>query len=202
MIRRRQFFALAAGLAAMGLKVAHADEAILVRRFGAPKTRVQGGTRSSQADAEVLVLVSEETALTATAQPDLYWFLSDDFGLRIDLSITPVGSRQPVLQRSLKRGATAGIHRLSLLDEAAGLEEGVEHVFAVNLVPDPTTRTADRTARGTIKYAPHDPFRSAEAAASAGYWVQAFALAEPATRVALLDEVNLQPAADWLRKAG
>lgn len=199
MIGRRQVLAAALGLAVMAGGTAQAAEAMLVKRFGAPKTRVQGGTRSGQADTEVLVLVSEETALSAAAQPDLYWYLSADFGLRIDVTITPVGSKQPLLSITMKKGAVAGIHRLSLMDQAVGLEEGVEYVFAVVLIPDPTMRTADKTARGTIGYQPHERFKTAQAAASAGYWVQAFSLAEPDTRIALLDEVNLKPAADWLR---
>ena len=144
MIGRRQFFAAAMGFAMMDIGAAHAGEAFLVRRFGAPKTRVQGGTRSGNADTDVLVLVSEETALAAMSQPDLYWFLSEDFGLRIDLSITAVGAKKPILALTMKRGAEAGIHRLSLKDQAVGLEEGTEYVFAVNLVPDPTMRTAER----------------------------------------------------------
>ncbi|WP_027133565.1 DUF928 domain-containing protein [Geminicoccus roseus] len=198
MIGRRQI--LASALLLLGSGAAHAADAGLLKRFGAPKTRIQGGTRSVADKPAPMVLLSEETALAATAQPDLYWFLSRASGLRIDLSLTPVGAAAPVLQQVMKRGAGAGVHRLALAEQGVSLDPSTDYVFAATLVPDPTMRTADLSARGTLRYQPHAGFDDARAAAAEGYWIDAFDLADPATRALLLDEVGLSPAANWLRQ--
>ena len=201
MIRRRQILALALSALAMGSEATHAADAELLKRFGAPKTRIQGGTRSAHGLAEAEVLLSEEAARSASPQPDLYWFMSKDFSLRIDLTVIPVGSSRPLVDLVMKRGAKAGIHRLSLAEQGVRLEDGRDYVFAATLVPDPTVRAADISGRGTIRYQPHTPFADALAAAKEGYWIEAFAQADPTTRAALLDDVNLPHAAAWQREA-
>jgi hypothetical protein len=198
MIGRRQMLASFSAVM-LGIGSASAADSQLLKRFGAAKTRVQGGTRSGRGKADTHVLLSEEPALSSSAQPDLYWYLSSDFGLRIEISLTPVGSRQPLLSVVMKRGAEAGIHRLSLADQGVRLEEGQDYVFAATLVPDPTVRTADSSARGTLRYQPHAAFPDALAAAAAGYWIDAFDQADRTTRAVLLDDVNLPSPAAWLR---
>jgi hypothetical protein len=198
MLGRRQILFQALGLTVLAALPAQGADGNLLKRFGAPKTRVQGGTRSGRGKAQPEVLLSEEPALSATAQPDLFWYLSADYGLRVELSLTPVGGTEPLLHQVQKRGAAAGIHALSLKDAGVRLAEGQDHVFALTLVPDPTVRTADVSARGTLRFAPHAPFGDARAAAAAGYWVDAFAMADPALRVALLEDVDLPRPADWL----
>lgn len=195
MVGRRRIIVAALGMLAFGAGAAHAADTILLKRFGSPKTRIRGGTRSGRGQAEALVLLSEETALSAADQPDLYWFLAGEFGLRIEVELAPVSGGEPLLSLVLKRGVAPGLHRLALADHGVRLEAGTDYVFAVTLVPDPTMRAADSSARGTLRHQPHPPFADARAAAAAGYWIDAFQQADAATRAALLKEVGLPLAA-------
>ena len=198
--RRLVLTAAMSWLALAGVS-AFAQDNLYVRRFGAPKTRVQGGTRGA-ADAVAQVVLSEETALTASAQPVLYWFLSEDWSLRAEVTLREQGAEKPLLQVRLPRGAAKGLHPLSLADAGVSLVSGRIYQFEARLVPDPTLRDADRVSRGLIGMEPHAPFTAARDAAGAGFFLDAFALAGQTERAQLLTEVGLGPLARQLEATG
>ena len=200
MIGRRSFLGMALAAAALGGRSVRAEEARLyTKRFGAPKTRIQGGTRGGNGPVAIQVILSEETGWTASDQPVLYWFLSADTTLRIDLAVAEVGARKPLAVQRLKRGVSAGLHGFSLVEQAVRLVAGRDYVFSATLVPDPTMRTADIVSRGTLAWERHRTFNTAVEAARTGYWVDAFALADRPQQAELLDEVGLDAVASWVR---
>jgi hypothetical protein len=120
---------------------------------GAPGGRVGGGTRGVPGrDVFVLsVMAPDHKALTVSEQPSLYWFISGDTSLPVELAIADSDATEPLLETRLPSPARRGLHRIRLADYPVKLEPGVTYRWSVTVVPDPTRRSRDILASGTIE---------------------------------------------------
>jgi hypothetical protein len=184
---------------------------------GTPGGRIGGGTRSGTGNADqlatVLALAPNHTGFTSTAQPDLFWYLSDRVGAPIEFTLSDERATAPVVEKRIESPARGGIQRVRLKDMGVQLEPGVSYRWFVAVIMDAGRRSRDVLAGGMIQRTelPADVGRRLKAApaeaprlyAEAGYWydsIQALSDAvdaEPgnpaprAQRAALLEQVNL-----------
>jgi len=186
---------------------------------GAPETRVTGGTRG-EACGFVTVLAPEQTGLTVSEQPTLYWYLGQPTVCPVEVTLIDERSVEPLLEVNLGPTAEAGIHALDLADHKVRLESDEEYRWSVALVTNPEERSSDVVASGTIgRAAPGavptaaptggDPVERVYALAGRGIWYDALdevselIAANPTDpryrrlRAALLAEVNLPEVAAY-----
>ncbi len=188
--------------------------------FGAPQTRVGGGSRGvNGTNVSLQVLVPEQIALTTQAMPSLYWYQSAP--AEAHLEVTLVEPHQPKPLLSLKAPSamsTAGIHRLNLAQHKLSLKPGVTYRWTVALVTDEKNRSSDLIATGAIqrvepgkdwgaKLLNASPAEKVEIYAQEGIWYDALQLLselitanpnEPAfrdQRAQLLEQIKLPEAA-------
>lgn len=191
----------------------------------APPTRVGGDSRGFGGEAfELTVLAPDHTALTTQAQPTLYWFTSEPIDAPTELTLTAPGADEPLLERTLAPPLPAGIHRLSLADEAIELEPGIDYQWFVAMVADRERRSKDLVTGGEIRRVrPSDTLQQALASqpaaeerprlyAESGYWYDALegiselvaARPDDATlrdeRAALLEQAGLASSAAYERQ--
>ena len=120
---------------------------------GAPGGRVGGGTRGAPGrDIFVLsVLAPDHTGLTTKEQPSLFWFVSSQTSLTLELTIVDPNATEPLLETRIAAPVARGIHRLRLSDFRVRLAVGVPYQWSVAVVPDPARRSRDILASGTIE---------------------------------------------------
>jgi hypothetical protein len=184
-------------------------------RGSASSGRIGGGTRGT-ADAPSVtleVLAPEHAGLTVSAQPTLYWFVSQRIESDAELTIVDDTSIDPLLELKLKGPIEAGIHALSLKDHGVELKANVPYQWFVAVVMDPSQRSYDIVAGGEIKRVgePGNLAGTPQAYAEAGIWYDALdglsnqIDSQPKNtglrqqRAALLDQVGLPGAAEYER---
>ena len=120
---------------------------------GAPGGRVGGGTRGTPGrDIFVLsVLAPDHTGLTMQEQPSLFWFISSDTSLPVELIIVDPSATEPLLETRIASPVKHGVHRVRLADYGVRLAAGVPYQWSVAVIPDPTRRSRDILASGTIE---------------------------------------------------
>jgi hypothetical protein len=120
---------------------------------GAPGGRVGGGTRGAPGrDIFVLsVLAPDHTGLTMREQPSLFWFISNDTSLPVELAIVDPNATEPVLETRIASPVGRGVHRVRLADYGVRLLPGVAYQWAVTVIPDANRRSRDILASGTIE---------------------------------------------------
>jgi hypothetical protein len=121
--------------------------------LGAPAGRVGGGTRSGSArDIFVLsALVPEDTGLTMSEQPSLYWFISTATTLPVEVAITDPQATQPLIETRLPSPTKPGIQRIRLADLGVRLAPGTAYRWSVSVIPDANRRSRDLLAGGVIQ---------------------------------------------------
>jgi hypothetical protein len=212
--------ASSSGLVRVGASFAYSPP----MRGSASSGRVGGGTRGTGDGSSVTleVLVPDHAGLTVSAQPTLYWFVSQRIASNAELTIVDDTSVDPLLELKLTPPIEAGIHALSLAEHGVQLKTGVPYQWFVAVVVDPDQRSYDVIAGGEIKrVAQQDDLanrvRSAgtqgapQAYAEAGIWYDALdglsaqiddrpndaGLRQQ--RAALLDQVGVPGAAEYER---
>jgi hypothetical protein len=121
---------------------------------GAPGGRVGGGTRGAPGrDIFVLsVLAPDHTGLTTKEQPSLFWFISSDTSLPVELTITDPDAAEPMLETRITPPVARGVHRVRLSEHNVRLAVGVTYQWAVTVIPDDASRRSrDILASGTIE---------------------------------------------------
>ena len=119
---------------------------------GAPASRIGGGTRGPAADSPaVTVFAPDHTGLTVNPQPTLYWHLSKQAPVQIELTLIDEAGVKPLIEKVEKSPLSPGIHALSLKDAGVKLSPDVEYRWHVALIFDPKMRSSDVTSSGTIK---------------------------------------------------
>ena len=122
-------------------------------RGSASSGRVGGGTRGTADGPSVTleVLVPDHTGLTVSAQPTLYWFVSQRIETDAELTIVDDTSVDPLLELKLTPPIEPGIHALSLQEHGVQLEPNVPYQWFVAVVVDPSQRSFDVIAGGEIE---------------------------------------------------
>lgn len=194
-------------------KTASAKPVYVPPSRGTPKHRVGGGTRGDNAATPyVRVLAPEEAGLSATAQPKLYWYVSQPTAVRIEVTVVDERASEPVLEFTPDVPAQAGIHAVDLAARGIRLAPDVDYQWSVALVVDANQRSKDVLASGAVRYVPPaadvlpavggTPLERAHALAGRGYWYDALAALDvadasadasslAAARNALLQQVGL-----------
>jgi hypothetical protein len=120
---------------------------------GAPGGRVGGGTRGVPGrDTFVLsVLAPDDSGLTVSEQPSLYWFISAEISLPVEITITDPNGVQPLLEKRVPTPVKRGVQRFRLSDHGVTLAPGIPYRWSVTVVSDPNRRSRDILASGTIE---------------------------------------------------
>ena len=120
---------------------------------GAPGGRVGGGVRGgAQRDVFILsVLAPDHSGLTTSEQPSLYWYISTDTSLPVEVTIMDPQGVQPILETRLPAPVKAGVHRFRLADHNVRLAPGKAYRWFVAVVPDADRRSKDILAGGAIE---------------------------------------------------
>ena len=149
------WFCVVVFILAMPLSVSAADANGPVYqppKRGAPGGRVGGGTRGTTREVFVLsVLAPDHSGLTTSEQPSLYWFISKETSLPVELTVMDPQGVQPILETRLPAPITAGVHRIRLSDFNVHLAPGAAYRWFVSVVPDADRRSKDITAGGAIE---------------------------------------------------
>jgi hypothetical protein len=155
-------------------------------RRGAPLARVGGGTRGSGNHLPfVSVITPEDTGLTSTPGPVLYWYLSEDMQTRFEFALIDENGIDPMLELTSDEKLLAGLNSVDLAQQGITLEPGVSYQWSVALVDDSGKRSGDIVSSGMIEYVALAPEQQAELANSSageavrffareGYWYDAF----------------------------
>jgi hypothetical protein len=122
-------------------------------RGSASSGRVGGGTRGTGDGPSVTleVLVPDHMGLTVSAQPTLYWFVSQRIETDAELTIVDDTSVDPLLELKLTPPIEPGIHALSLEEHGVQLQPNVPYQWFVAVVVDPSQRSFDVIAGGEIE---------------------------------------------------
>jgi hypothetical protein len=180
--------------------------------------RVTGVVRSAgRRSARVQALGPDHTGVVFSEAPTLYWYLSEDSSLPVELVVTD-DSAEPLIEKTISGPTRAGFHTFDLAALGARLRPGVAYEWSVALVANSEDRSGDVVSKAGVRFerpsaelgrTAAQPGRAAHAYAAAGSWYQAFDQLsrwierEPAAEVlrlhrdALLEQVGL----DWVAVA-
>ena len=167
---------------------------------------------------EVWVLTPASAGLTVSASPSLYYYLSDNTGMALDVTINL--DRLTLFQLQVNTPKRKGVYKVSLAEMGMQLEEGKEYEWNVVLIPDPAQGSLNITSTGAVKRVPVEKkleemliekkSNQYEAYAENGIWYEALdelnqkILANPENtklkteRSDLLKQVGLPSVADML----
>ena len=122
-------------------------------RGSASSGRIGGGTRGTADGPSVTleVLAPDHAGLTVSAQPTLYWFVSQRIETDAELTIVDDTSVDPLLELKLTPPIEPGIHALSLKEHGVQLAPNVAYQWFVAVVVDPSQRSYDVIAGGEIE---------------------------------------------------
>lgn len=119
--------------------------------LGAPARRMGASTRGfTIRKVEVEALAPDHVGLTTSAQPTLYWYLSDAVSTRVEITVVADHAIEPLLEVSAD-GAAAGIHPLSLAEHGVTLAPGDEVDWSVAIVVDSQRRSKDVISTAMIR---------------------------------------------------
>ena len=138
-------------------------------KVGKPTGRVGGGRRGGfSALPEVYTLVPDHVGYSASAQPVLYWYLSEKAkgDVLFELTLIDETSISPLLDRRMSEPTKPGLQRVDLSKLGVKLKPGEEYQWSISLVPDPKDRSKDLVSSGWIEVvAPPDGMKDRLAAA-------------------------------------
>ncbi|MEZ4290801.1 MAG: DUF928 domain-containing protein [Myxococcota bacterium] len=119
---------------------------------GSARQTAGAGTRTfSRGDVTVKVLAPRDhIALTTRAQPILYWYVSQDTALRVDVTLVDEEAIDPLLEWTVPGPIARGIHALDLAERGITLEPERTYRWHVAIVRDEAHRANDTFAEGFI----------------------------------------------------
>jgi hypothetical protein len=184
-------------------------------RRGDPLIRVGGSTRGSDGSTPfVIVVTPEQTGITGSRQPELYWYLSKATRTRFRFVLVDDLEIEPIMEITSDSEQPAGFNHIDLAEHGITLEPGVVYQWSVALVQNPAKRSSDMVSTGQIEFIEMPTALQAKLAkatrqeavhilARAGYWYDTFTrlsrmiAANPGDpilrneRAALLEQVGL-----------
>jgi uncharacterized protein DUF928 len=191
---------------------------------GAPGGRVGGASRGTYKTATPLPRIellapSDQTGLSASRTPSLYFFVSGPVLWPTQFTISAPMQPAPVIEVNIPPPSAAGVYGLDLAGYRVRLEPGIVYTWSVSAILDPNARSRDIVASATLLLGTPDPVvenatraappaRRAALYAQAGFWYDAVAAAAAATPFdraaldALMNEVGLDEPGFEGRAAG
>lgn len=166
----------------------------LAGRPGMPTGRVGAATRGADGEFALdLVAPLRGIGLASADQPALFFLLSGSAARPMRLSISVPGQARPLANVELPRAQPPGLGAVRLRDHGVRLPPDLLCVWSVAVALDPRAPSRDLVASALIQHRPADPAleaaarepsleRRVAALARAGFWYDAFALAEQARR--------------------
>ena len=144
----------------------------------------------------VFVICPEQTALTSSPQPVLYWAVSEATKDRIDIAVIEPGNPAPFFKETL-HGVTAGLHRVDLSDPhhpSVPLEKDKDCKFTVSLTKHTGDSSETTFSSGFVRFvdAPKIDKPTPAKLANAGLWCDAVDL--------LCRRIEADPTNQTLRK--
>jgi hypothetical protein len=134
---------------------AQPDDTIIYKppKRGAPGGREGAGTRGLPSSSPTLTVLApkDHTGLTVQEQPVLYWYLSQETRLPVQVILTDRQSVKPLQAIRLDPPLQPGMQRVRLTDYNIHLAPGVLYKWSVSLVRDAAQRSYDVTTAGTIE---------------------------------------------------
>ncbi len=182
---------LAILVAAMPAAGQDEDDDFTPRTGTPPASRTGGASRGGSSDKDapsVSALAPADTlGLTSREQPVIYWYLSHDTEVPIELVITdPTNKEEPLLETRLEGVKKAGLHKLDLAhaklnEKAVKLRPGLKYEVVIEIAGDAAQASRNpnatfRLMRVDPKDAPpevrkeKDPAKRAVIAGKAGLW--------------------------------
>lgn len=153
--------------------------------IGSASNAVAGGTRGATRELVIFVAAPSQVGLTASAQPDLYWYVSRPLTLAPEFMLVEVGGTQALVERKLTLPTTAGFQRIALKDLGVELQEGREYMWQISLgsnarggsggLIDASGRVRRQALPAELagKVAAEDTLAAAAVYAESGYWYDA-----------------------------
>ncbi len=183
-------------------------------RRGAPLARVGGGTRGAgDKQPFVAVITPEHAGLASTAQPSLYWYVSEVVQAQFEFALINDDDIEPVIEIVSNKEISKGLNSLNLSQHGVKLLPGVVYQWSVALVGNVDSRSGDIVSSGQVEYVALTDKQKAQRPtateamagfyAGEGYWYDTFAVLEDmissnpgdaglkSQRAALLEQVGL-----------
>ncbi len=142
---------------------------------GAPKVRVGGSTRGINRGLSLAVIAPDHTGLSATDQPELFWYISQPVSTPLEFSIGPADSIDDLAETAIPPVSQPGIQRIRLSDLRVKLAPGEEYQWTISFASKPGSRAKDAIASGRVRVQPAAAMSGYAAYARAGYWYDAVA---------------------------
>jgi hypothetical protein len=119
---------------------------------GAPDVRIGGGSRAVTMQlAKVNLYAPKSGGATAVESPVLYWNLSKNLTVPVEVKLIAVDSDKPIMSVALS-GMGAGLHKLTLGEYGVKLQAGVQYTWQTTIVWDAAQRGKDTTTSTMIQY--------------------------------------------------
>jgi hypothetical protein len=193
-------------------------------RRGAPGGRVGGATRGTIKVTVPLPNIDllapdEHTGLTTSANPTLFFFVSQPVLWPMQFTISTASQPRPILEVNIPPPRQPGVYPINIAEYPIRLEPGVLYTWSVSVILNPKARSRDIVATASLLRNSAEPGieaalrgapanRRAALLAQAGLWydaVAAAAEAAPLDRHAILDalmyDVGLVDPARYDRQA-
>ena len=165
-----------------------------------PLGRIDSTVRKSGGGGIRLIAMTpkDDGAMTATAQPQLHWYISGATELSATFSLRkhPNPSPSPILECEVRGPITAGVHEIRLGDHGVSLESNTDYGWYVRLNEPAGAKpltvitsyivVPDLSRVGGLREAPASPEARYRTYIKSGYWYDALA-----TIVGLLESVPL-----------
>jgi len=112
-----------------------------------------GGTRGPESGfPTVTLLVPEHVGLTLSAQPELYWHISESTRHPVIFTLISDEAVRPIVERRLEGPVEGGTHVVRLSDDGIRLKRGTVYEWSVTILADSQAPSAgDSIAKGFIK---------------------------------------------------
>ena len=181
---------------------------------GAPGGRVGGASRGAVRVAAPLPAIDllapdGHTGLTTSANPTLYFFVSQAIAWPTQFTIIAPNQPRPLVEVDIPAPRQPGVYSIRTADYPVRLDPGILYTWSVSVILNPKARSHDIVASATLLRIPAEPMeqatlraappqRRAAVLAQAGLWYDAVAAAAEvanfdhhATLDALMAEVGL-----------
>jgi hypothetical protein len=125
---------------------------------GSPTARIGASTRGMvNRELTIEVLAPDHEGFSTTAQPVLYWYLSQPVKMLLEVTIDThdlTVRSGPLLEVMLKQDQKAGISSINLRDFGVRLAPDVTYRWSVAAIIDAEQRSGDLVASGLIRFVP------------------------------------------------